>query len=114
MGSNKEKRPLSSEEIDSIKESYAEKLTIFIESEWQISGGNFEMDDASGLWTDLGACDSLENFISLPWSNWRDHLSALDVDSYLGYAFSDWSDGQIQMEIVKYVFLTAYGIELQD
>ena len=113
MDSNKEKRPLSSEEIDLIKEDYDEKLNSFLELKWLASDGAMEEEDVRGFWDELSDCDSLEKFVDLSWSDWRDHLNVLDVDTYLDRdTYSILQGEELYEEIVHFVFLTAYGIEL--
>lgn len=114
MNINKEKRPLSRAEIDSISEYYGTKIDDLFRLTWSEIGDARSNDAWHDRTLEVDACDSLKSFAELYWSDWQDDLSVLDVDAYLNRdKYVEWPGGEIDESIVKFVFLTAYGIKLR-
>ena len=110
---NKEKRPLSKVEIDVISKYYRTKIDDLFRLEWTEIGDDRSNDAWHDRQIEVGICNSLKSFVELYWSDWQDDLSVLDVDAYLNREkYHKWSGGEVDESIVKFVFLTAYGIQL--
>ena len=114
MDINKEKRPLSEAEIDFISKYYRTKIDDLFRLEWTEIGDDRSNDAWHDRQIEVGICNSLKSFVELYWSDWQDDLSVLDVDAYLNREkYHEWSGGEVDESIVKFVFLTAYGIQLR-